>query len=93
MTRAIVEHFLKEEGGNIFNAWLEETQQVMSSFAGYRSIRRLQALGQPERTILEISFDNFESLKQWSASEKHETQIKILRELAEEKYYSFIYEE
>lgn len=71
MIRVIVEHYLDEQGASLFDEWVNDVQRRAQNYTGYQSVRRVNDIRHPERTIIQLEWDSQESLDTWRASDDH----------------------
>lgn len=70
-----VEHFLNAEGVAYFPQWIVEAREVLSKFAGFRSIQQLEWVDDPQTSHLWLEFEDLDLLRAWSASAEHDELI------------------
>ena len=71
MIRVIVEHYLTPQGESQFDTWVDDVKCRASAYAGYISVTRAHDIRHPERTIIQLEWDDQESLDRWRASSDH----------------------
>ncbi len=86
-----VEHFLNAEGVAYFPQWIIEAQQVLGQFEGFRSIRQLEWVDDPQTCHLWLEFDDLDLLRKWSASQDHDDLIDRLSPYREQPQASKIF--
>jgi antibiotic biosynthesis monooxygenase (ABM) superfamily enzyme len=86
-----VEHFLNAEGVDYFPQWILEARQVLGRFDGFRSIRQLEWVDDPQSCHLWLEFDDLDLLRRWSASEAHDELIDRLEAYRIKKQESKIF--
>lgn len=72
MIVVIVEHFLDPDGQAYFPDWINETREVLISFAGFLSLRRMEDMENSSRCVLILQFAELSLLRQWAKSQEHD---------------------
>lgn len=91
MVTVLVEHYLNDEGKRYFSNWIDEVELVLKEISGFRSIRQVYKAGEESKSFLILEFEDYELLKLWSGSKKHELLINRLKPYMVEKQRSSIF--
>ncbi|NGP89916.1 antibiotic biosynthesis monooxygenase family protein [Fodinibius halophilus] len=87
----IVEHFLNRDGREYFDDWIEEVRNVLDSYEGFRSLQRIFDPQQNDRTLLYLTFEELDQLREWSSSDDHEAMLDLIIPYQQQKQESQIY--
>ena len=79
MLTVFVEHFLTAAGREYFPNWVEEVRAAVVPFCGYRSLRIVTDVEQPERCLLFLEFAAVAELRVWGSSEAHRRVLEKIR--------------
>ncbi len=88
-----VEHFLDEKGQEYFPRWLEEVNQVLKGYNGFRGLRQLHNLDTGGGCHLLLEFESRALFDTWATSIKHDEMVARLAPFrvkppAVSRYYS-----
>ena len=87
-----VQHFLNDEGRTHFPDWIARVEATLQRFTGFRSIRQLTPIDEPEACHLLLEFETLELLRIWSTSPEHDQHIEELIPYRLRKQQSTIFE-
>ncbi len=88
-----VEHYLSEEGQQLFPKWIKRIAHVLQGFDGFISIKRLSLMDHPDECHLLLEFENSDKLTAWASSDIHHQFIEELAVYRHKKQQLRIFQE